>query len=121
MKKRIFIPILLVVAEVSLTALKLTNEFSSIGAIGITDISGALFMWGILFLMLALALIFGVENRYTAVPFTNNNGLYDLNVVNFIGSLSKNFYTRLTDFSTGTSILILSFLNLIIYAIVINL
>lgn len=117
-KKRILIPIALLASEFLLTSVVYYNDQNAY--IPLFSLSNAAFVWGVLFIFLALAVMFGVENKYNlALSANSTSSNYIANVANFIGNISKNFYSRFYDFSTGTSILILSILNFIAYFILI--
>lgn len=118
MKKRILIPVGLLATEIFLTTFVYNNDQHNY--VPTFSLTNAVFFWGIIFFLLALAIMFGVENKYNiSFPRCPNGGDYMASVSNFIGNISQNFFSRFYDFSTGTSILILSVINLIIYFILI--
>ncbi len=118
MKKRILIPMALLATEIFITAYIRNSDPNNYGPP--FSLENAVFFWGIIFFLLALAIMFGVENKYNiSFPGSPNGGNYMVNVSNFIGNISQNFFSRFYDFSTGSSILILSVINLIIYFVLI--
>ncbi len=112
--KKILIPIVLVSGEILFTwlssALTDTPFFST----------NTFFIWGMLFFFLSMGLIFGTENRYNLqMPTNSENSVYSHNVANYIGSISKNFFTRTRDLETGNVILCISVINLLVYFVLI--
>lgn len=118
MKKRILIPTGLLATEIFIT--RLVYNYDQHNYVPTFSLENAVFFWGIIFFLLALAIMFGVENKYNiSFPGSPNGGNYMVNVSNFIGNISQNFFSRFYDFSTGASILILGVINLIIYFVLI--
>lgn len=114
-KRKILIPIVLIASEVLITMYKYDLSKRILDANYPFSISDALFIWGVLFFFLAMAIMFGVENRYVFALFSNKSNTYGSNVANFIEATSKNFNLRFNDFPTGLSILSISILNFIGY------